>query len=265
MTLRLKTLCFALLGLSLICTSKAQAAFVSLTGSPVPINSIPGGVLVAGDKQYSAFNIDGFAFGGAIAPDPSFFLVQGGYDSITNQFGLRFLTAMNAGLNQVTNANVSFRVDVVPQPTTPVGMAYMINAVTMVLSGVSTTGNGIVNASETVFGTSTPFPALANLGVSAQQGVPLSQLFDTESLPNPLSTIFIRKDIPVSGGATGGAHLSEFFQYYDQTLVPINPPAVPEPGIWALAGTAVAGVGYWRWKKNHRDEDTTSETESQDA
>ncbi|MDX1964109.1 MAG: hypothetical protein SFX18_13225 [Pirellulales bacterium] len=201
----------------------APAAFVSLTGDPVALSNLPNGQLIAGDKLFSMFALDGIAFGGSIPQSLSTFLVQGGQDSMTGEYGLRFLMSMNAGSGATTNANLTFKVSVIPDPMLPPSQQMVIGGagVGMVMSGASATGNGIVNIAETIFANSSPnSPILGSLSVSKQQNSPLGDLEQTTALTTPSSSVFVRKAISVTGGASGSAHLGEFFQFYNQVIIP---------------------------------------------
>jgi hypothetical protein len=222
-----------------------DAAFIPLPESqPVPLSQLSEGLLV-GDKFFSNFQVVGFGFGGAIPPDLSSFLVQGGHDSVTGDWGLRFLTAMNAGNGQTTNANLSFQVNVVPPPRQSRDPGWHIKDVSMVLTGASATGNGVVNISETVFDGPSVLTdeMLASLSVSKQVNSPLADLSDHADFDSQLA-VWVRKDISVTGGLVGSGHLSEFFQFYSQVFI-----FAPEPTSWAMMSTGGMALVLGMWVK----------------
>lgn len=213
--------------------SLGLAAWQPLTGTPISIASLDNESLVVGDKVFSNFDLFGFGAGGAIGPDPTVVFVQGGLDDLTGDYGLRFLLSWNAGSGQTINANINFQVAILDDP---LWRDWYIKDTGLVLSGVSATASGVVNASETVW--DGPIPdgnVLASLSTSKQAGDDGTQLLDWAQF-DPVKTIWVRKDISITGGtaADGSAHLSEMFQFYSQ---------VPEPGtiiLITLGGAFVA-------------------------
>ncbi len=204
----------------LLCAAPATADFTILTGDPVALDVVQGGgAFVVGDKCFTDFDFFGSASGGAIAISASDIYIQGGQDTVTGDYGLRFITSMNAGQNQTVNTNLSFIVSVCDVDSPP----HLIKDVSMLLTGASANGSGIVNASESVFGGPVPsIDLLAGLSVSKQFGDGGVNIFDHAEF-SPVSSIWVRKDISLTGGTAedGAAHLSEFYQFYSQT--------VPEP------------------------------------
>lgn len=231
----------AILGLWLALPNTSSAAFIAATDGlgniipPTPINAIPGGALTVGDKMFSNFALDGFAFNGAIPPTPSQLLVQAGQDSVTGMYGLRFVMAYFVLANQILDANLSFQVSVIP-PTSNM----RITGATMTLSAPSVGTGAFITIGESVFGTSSPATApVANLDVSALPGGNPADLSESVTFDNtPLQTAYIRKDILLYGGTGGVTHMSEFFQFYEQTeVVPIPEPGLLSMGIVGLIGS----------------------------
>ncbi|MDZ4819040.1 MAG: hypothetical protein SGJ20_08715 [Planctomycetota bacterium] len=206
--------------------------------------TLPGGTLTVGDKLFSNFELVSIASGGAIAPNASNFQIQGVVDTSTGDYGIRLLPIMNAGNGQQVNANLNFKVSIIPDPNP--NIIWQIKDVGMKLTGANASGNGIVNISELVYGGPALSPLLAGIGVSLQAGdnfnnVSLSAVF------SPVNEIYVRKDISISGGQVGNAHLSEFFQFYSQVQT-----IVPEPGtivLGAIGALFVGCVGYSRRKR----------------
>ena len=214
--------------ISIMLATSASAAWVPLTGNPVPISSLPDGSLIFGDKMLSEVYVFGSGTGGAIAPDANSMFVQGGQDSITGNYGLWFLLSWNAFSGQTINATLNFKISILPGYDN-----YFIKDVGMDITGSSATGTGGVNVGETVW--DAPFPGgnvIASLSCSKQANDGGAYLVDYAEFA-PLKEIWIfSKDISITGGTNGSAHLSGLFQFYSQ---------VPEPATIVLLGTA----GLW--------------------
>jgi hypothetical protein len=222
--------------ISTLLSTVVSADWLSLTGDPVSLSSLQGKSLDFGDKEFSDFGLFGFGTGGANAPTTDSVFVQGGQDSSSGDYGLRFLLSANAASNQTVNANLSFTISVLPTYGD-----YFIDDVSLILSGASATGTGVVNTAETVWNSFPGGNVVASLSCSKQQGDNGANLADYASF-NPLKQIYIQsKDISISGGTNGTAHISELFQYYSQ--VP-----VPEPATITLLGFA----GVIMLRKRHR-------------
>jgi hypothetical protein len=207
----------------------ASAKWVPLTDR-VTLSSLQnGGSLVFGDKEISEFDMFGFSSGGALAPNPDEMLVEGGKNSITGDYGLRFFSfSWVAVSKQVVNATLSFKVSVLP------GSDGYIKDVSLDLSGAGVSGLwGVVSATENV--RNAKGDVIASLGCSSQDGDGGAYLVDRAEF-TPVREIWIlSKDISVIyyGTRPGAAHLSEFYQYYSQ---------VPEPATICLFGLGVLGL-----------------------
>jgi hypothetical protein len=217
--------------LSIVFASAASAAWIPLTGAPVSVSSLEGGSLIFGDKELSEIELFGFATGGAIEPDADSVFVQGGQNSVTGDYGLRFNFSWSAISNQIVNTTLSFKVSILPGFDD-----YFIKDVWLNITGASANGTGGVHVGETVW--DTPFfdpegNIIASLSCSKQEDDGGAYLADYAEFA-PLKEIWIHsKDISVTGGTDGTAHLSEFFQFYSQ---------IPEPATLVLLGTAGAWI-----------------------
>ncbi len=218
----------------LLFAGPATADFIPLTGDPIALDIIQGQEpFTVGDKCFTDFEVFGSASGGAVVLSASDLYIQGGQDTGTGDYGLRFITSMNAGQNQTVNTNLSFRVSVgcvvIQDPTfggdeVLLPNPWLIKDVSMLLTGASANGSGIVNASEAVFDGPVPGGSLlAGLSVSKQFGDGGVNIYDRAEFA-PVTSIWVRKDISLTGGADegGAAHLSEFFQFYSQVPEPVS-------------------------------------------
>ena len=216
--------------ISIVLVNAASATWVPLTGEPCSISSLLGKSLIFGDKEFSEIELFGIGTGGAVAPNADSVFVQGGQDNVTGNYGLRFQLAGNAGSNQTANANLSFKISILPDYP-----GYFVNDVEMILSGVSANGTGVVNVSEAAWDAFPGGSVVALLSCSKQAGDNDAHLVDHAEF-DPLKEIRIQsKDISISGGTgiDGAAHLSEFFQFYSQ---------VPEPMTVCLLGVGALSL-----------------------
>jgi hypothetical protein len=212
--------------ISIILATAASADWVPGPDNPVPLKDLPGGYLIVGDKMFSNFTLSGFGTGGAVDPDFSRMTVQGGTDSGTGDYGLKFdMFSWSAASGQTVNVNLSFKVSILPEYED-----YFIKDVWLYLTGVGAGGTGVVSAGENVWDS---FPG----------GNKIASLYswcdaDNANLSDyaefaPLKEIYIQtKHITITGGTNGSGYLGEFFQFYSQ---------VPEPATLVLLGTA----GIW--------------------
>lgn len=200
-----------LISVALVAT--ASASWVPLTGDPVSLSSLQGEPLLFGDKELSDVNFFGYAEGGAITPNTDSVYVQGGYDDITLDYGLKFYLSWMAGPNQIVNVNLEFKVSIQDGFDD-----YYIKDVGLDITGAHANGTGVVGLGELVqdeFGND-----LVHLSCSAWQGSPVEYLTDYKEF-DPVKAIWINsKDISITGGANGSAHISQFYQYYSQVQVP---------------------------------------------
>ncbi len=218
--------------ISTLLVATASAAWVPLTGNPVSINSLPGGSLIFGDKMLSEITVFGIATGGAIAPDACSVFVQGGQDDVTGDYGLKFNLVWTVGPDQIINATLDFKVSILPGYDD-----YFIKDVWLDITGASANGTGVVNVGEDVRDEfNNP---IVLLSCSAWQDSPAAYLKDYAEF-TPVKAIWIHsKDVSISGGDSGSAHLSEFYQYYSQ---------IPEPATLVLLGT----MGIWIFTRKKR-------------
>lgn len=206
-------------------STTADAAFIATTDRIAVSNLENSETLQVGDKIFGDFAFSAIGGGGAIAPTTADFFVTGGIDSDTGDIGLKFEESWNAASGQTLNANFEFSVTVAPEAP-----GFFINGVSAILLNASATGNGVVNFGETVLDDEVPTGDL--LGVlSASVDAVFADIEDGVTF-DPIKKIWVYKDVSLTGGVAGAAHLSEFFQFYSQ---------VPEPGsvLLLLSGGAL--------------------------
>ncbi|MGB8225649.1 MAG: PEP-CTERM sorting domain-containing protein [Sedimentisphaerales bacterium] len=210
--------------------SASPIPWIPCTNS-VSLSSLLDNSLIFGDKKLSDIDFSGFAINGAISPSPDAVFVQGGQNGTTGDYGLRFQFAWVALSGQYVNTNLKFKISILPGYDN-----YFIKDVGMDISGVSATGTGGVTVGEDV--RDAPFGnVIASLSCSKDPNDGGAFLKDDAEFA-PTKEIWIwSKDLSVTGGINGSAHISEFYQFYSQTEVP-EPATI---GLLCLGGLAILG------------------------
>ncbi|MCX5633773.1 MAG: PEP-CTERM sorting domain-containing protein [Phycisphaerae bacterium] len=232
----MKKHCSILLLLTVIFIATAASAssipWIPCTNS-VSLSSLLDNSLIFGDKKLSDIDFSGFAINGAITPTADAVFVQGGQNGTTGDYGLRFQFAWIAGPNQYVNTDLKFKISILSDPEYD---NYFIKDVGMDISGASATGNGGIVVGETV--RDAPFGnIIASLSCSKFANDGGAFLKDDAEFA-PTKEIWIwSKDLSVTGGNIGSAHISEFFQFYSQTEVP-EPATI---GLLTLGGLTILG------------------------
>lgn len=214
--------------ITIVLTTVAPAAWVPLTGDFVSISSIPTGGLEVGDKLFTEFEVTGIATGGPPVPTAATVLVQGGQDDASGNYGLRFRLAWNAGTDQLINANINFKTEILAEyPDWYITDAVLFTPV------AGATGDGLVSATENIFDADFLGNNVALLTCSrevAGSNLIAQSLLELGGNPVAVKEIWVRSGVIVRGG-TGGdvgtADLSEVFMLYSQ---------VPEPATVLLLG-----------------------------
>lgn len=222
--------------ISIVLATAASAAWIPFTDE-IPLSALEGSSLIFGDKEVSEFSLSGVAEGGALPPNPDTMTVQGGQNSVTKDYGLKFNFSWNAGPNQTVNATLNFKVSIRP------GFDEYIKDVWLDITGASALGSGVVNVGEEVWDVPFYTPGsvpIALLSCSVWEDSPLDYLVDYNDFTTPVKEIWVHsKDVSITGGTNGSAHLSEFYQFYSQ---------VPEPATLVLLGPA----GIWIFTRKKR-------------
>lgn len=213
---------FSLL-ISIFLLSSVQAAWVELTGDPIPLSSIPAGGLVVGDKLFSDFILDNIITeGGVIAPTADTLFVQGGMDDGTGYYGLKFMLAWDVGSGQMINANIDYKVSVLPT-----NESLYIDGAWSILTLTGATGTGLVSVVEAIYDAPLPFGyLLANLSTAWQVGSTYDDIREFANFAQ-VKQVWVNNGISVTGGLDGTAKLNEVFQMYTQ---------IPEPATILLLG-----------------------------
>lgn len=212
----MKKRCLISTFLTVICIATAASAAWTPITNLVSISSLQDGSLTFGDKKVSHINLAGSAIGGALVPTADSVSIQGGQDSTTGDYGLRFvLVSWVAGSNQAINADIHFSVSVLP------GYDNYIKDVGMNISGASATGSGVIAVGETVRNAPLPDGSIIASISCSQSANDNGAFLEASREFTPVKEIWIwSKDISITGGTNGSAHMSEFYQFYSQTQVP---------------------------------------------
>ncbi len=225
----------AVLGAISVATS-ASAARMSLED----INN-GGGTFVSGDKILSDFSFTANSAGGALVASESTIFLTDVIDGGTGDVGVEFdvTQGLTAFSGQSANIQITFKVSVAPAQ---LAQGWVIDGVSLAMSGGGNTGDGGAFIAEGVYATaSTNGPTLASLNTSSSGTSVVS--YDSQDVAES-DFIYVRKDISVTGGNVGAGHISEFFQYYSQSQSTGN---VPEPA--SLMLLAVGGVAMIKRRK----------------
>ena len=222
-TMRLKKSFAFFLGLSfcVLCANSAKATWMPLT-DPVSISNLPDASLTVGDKLFSEFEVTGITSRGIQAPTAESVFIQGGWDSETGNYGIRFQLDWSVGSNQSINAGINFKLSILPDYD-----QWFIDKAILIIDSPDATGTGLVAATDTIWDGPMPWGNwITTLSCSWQAGDTGLYLKDYDNMANT-KQIWVRKGITISGGDQGTAELSEMFQMYGQ---------IPEPATIILLG-----------------------------
>ena len=211
-----KSKLFLSLLISILLASSAQAALVA-------ISQLPDGKLQVGDdKEFSNFDVSGIVEGGPPAPTADTVLVESVV--IGEYYGMRIRIAMNAGSDQLINAQINFKIET-DDP-------WVLDTARIWLSSAGVTDDGLVTVSENIFDAQYFGNLLTdNLHLSREVGVEnLLRDDDVEWVGPALNEVWVYSGITVRGGFdpdTGTANITKLYMLYSQ---------VPEPATVLLLG-----------------------------
>ncbi len=216
----------ALLGLGMF-SAPAQAQPMTMA------QLLAGGSITVDDKLFFNFRgFNSFATGGAAPVNPATILVTGIFDVVDGP-GLSFQSAAFFVTSGQTQDTVFF-FDVLV--LTPGVTAIVDNSLELIAFAVS--GDGRISIAETVVDENGAF-VTSKLVFLDPPAVPIIK--DVKTF-GPQDFLSIRKDIGLSGGASGAAFLSDFDQQFSQIVI-------PEPATLTMAGLGILGVVGYGWRR----------------
>lgn len=190
-----------------------------------------------GDKIFSGFTYTSSAFGGALAVPAAGVTVDtigplgSGASLLGGNIGLQFNAGWNALAGETTDSDIGFTVTVL-------GGAKLIEDFGLAqVSGVLPNGNASVVENGCGPAPCTPSELAVmtfDYGDSNTQRV-------ADTMFTPLGSVEVSKDISVTGGTNGAAHLSIVQDTFSQ---------VPEPLSMSLFGGGLALLGIARWRRS---------------
>jgi len=213
---------FSIISISILLASPAIAELV-------PISELSEGKLELGDKLFSEFEVTGIVQGGPPVPTADTVLVEG--CEIEGNYGLRIRVAMNAASNQLINANINFKVSILPD----YDPWYITDAI-LWLPTAGATDEGLVTVNEMIYDAEYFGNLLADeLDCKREPADGGAYQYADDDLmlgdiPAPQKVIWVRMGICVRGGFepdVGTANITEVFVLYSQ---------IPEPATILLLG-----------------------------
>jgi hypothetical protein len=176
-------------------------------------------IVRVGDKDFDFESANFQANGGASLPVASDIELFGS-DNTAGDFGLKFqLNGFNVASSQSVDGLLEFTV-------TANNPDLLIDGVSMNLTAGAAAGTGAASIVEGVLFQEGGSSAV-NENLFVADNPSFNQLEEETQLTSPSKSIYISKDIGVSGGTSGSAQISSFTQHFNQ---------VPEPASLALFG-----------------------------
>jgi len=207
--------------------SSLSAAIIADLDNPTSYTieevNLAGGIIV-GDKLFDEFSV----VSGPGAPDASNISLTGVL--LNGEYALKFNGGWLAGPGQTRDTTIIFQVTVTDPP-------WVIYANTLSMAGHGASGDGGVAITENVYlvnpDTVLNPQSIADKFVyyfspAVQQTFDYAEFVDPDTQqPAAYASVWVVKDVVVTGGTEGTAHLSNFYQAFLQ---------VPEPASITLLG-----------------------------
>ncbi len=239
MTKKFLSLCAFAFAAIIPFAATASATPVCPDGDPLSTFLTSGYSCQIGDKIFSNFNYTSSAFGGALAVPSAGVTVDTvgpastGATFVGTNIGLQFNAGWNALAGQTTDSAIGFTVTVL-------GGAIIIEDFGLAqVSGVLP--NGSASVIENGCGPAPCTPSQLAVMTFDNGGSDTKRVSDT--IFAPLGSVEVTKDISVTGGTTGAAHLSIVQDTFSQ---------VPEPMTVGLLGGSLAMLGIARWRRSRK-------------
>jgi hypothetical protein len=215
--------------------SRANATPVCPDGGLLSTFLAQGYTCQIGDKLFSDFSYVSSAFGGALAVPSAGVTVDTlgpagtGASILSTAIGLEFSAGWNALAGQTTDSDIDFTVTVLGGGSLDIedfGLAQV--------SGVLP--NGSASVVENGCGPAPCTPAELEVMTFDYGGSNTQRVSDT--MFAPVGSVTVSKDVSVTGGTTGSAHLSLVSDTFSQTSI------VPEPSTLVLLASGLFGLAY---------------------
>jgi hypothetical protein len=223
-----------------VVVSRANATPVCPDGGSLSAFLATGYTCQLGDKLFSDFSYTSSAFGGALAVPSAGVTVDtlgpsgSGASILSTDIGLQFNAGWNALAGETTDSDINFTVTVLSSTMfiEDFGLAQV--------SGVLP--NGSATVVEDGCGPAPCTPSELEVMTFDYGGSDTQRVSDT--MFAPLGSVSVSKDISVTGGTTGPAHLSLVSDTFSQTST------VPESSTLTLLAAGLLGLAYLSRRKN---------------
>ncbi len=194
-----------------------------------------GGILI-GDKLFDSFTVTSSSSPGAVAPLPSGIEITP--VDMDGSLGFKVNSLWIAAGGEWVDSTLQYHVAVTPQNG---GQGAAIDGGTLYTTGVGSAG-GIVSIAESLYA---QYPGSGTTSIADEFNYYVSttnkQTLDSAVFA-PVTSLWVVKDIGVSSSPSGIAHLSEFYQTFQQTRA-------PEPSTLVLSAVGVMGLAAFAWRK----------------
>jgi hypothetical protein len=193
-----------------------------------------GGILI-GDKLFDSFSVASASSPDAVAPLASGIEITA--VEVNGSYGFKVNSLWIATGGEWVDSTIQYHVGVTSQAAAQ-GLAIDGNA--LYTTGVGSAG-GVVSIAESLYA---QYPGSGASSVADEFNYYVSSTnkqTQDSAVFAPLTSLWVVKDIGVSGGSGSGvAHLSEFYQTFQQA---------PEPSTLVLSAVGVFGLAAFAWRK----------------